>query len=183
MDQKGKSSQYTDEISEGPSQPLDEETSLVAKSSPMETSSSKERSLKGKKLVFSPPVAAEVVKPRRPLTISTTKKHVSVEQGSSRAPTKKTIKTKPLKNPIEIIEIKSPSNERDPTFKMLRKQLKDVRAENEQLKKETIHAKIQLKKTIEMGEETVKKAKNWVKRSISLQKNEECVQAEQISSS
>jgi hypothetical protein len=102
----------------------------------METSSSKARSLKGNKLVFSPPVVAEVVKPRRPFTRSTTKKHVSMEEGASRAPTQQIIKTHPLKQPIEIIEIKSPSDERDPTFKSLRRQLKDVRDENEQLKKE-----------------------------------------------
>jgi len=114
-------SQSTDKISEGPSQSHDGETSLLAEPSPMETSSSKSRSLKGKKLVFSPHVVAEVVKPRRPLTISTTKKHVSVEEGTSRASAQKTVKTQPLKQPIEIIEIKSPSDEKDPTFKRLRK--------------------------------------------------------------
>jgi hypothetical protein len=98
MAKKDKSSQSTDKISEGPSQPLDEETSHVAEPSPMETSSSKARSLKGKKLVFSPPVVAEVVKPRRPFTRSTTKQHVSVEEGASRAPSQQTVKTKPLKN-------------------------------------------------------------------------------------
>jgi hypothetical protein len=131
MAKKDNSSQSTDKVSEGPSQPSDEETSHVVEPSPMETSSSKARSLKGKKLVFSPPVAAKVLKPRRSFTRSRTKQHVSMEEGSSRAPTQQTVKTQPLKQPIEIIEIKSPSNERDPTFKMLRKQLKDVRAENE----------------------------------------------------
>jgi hypothetical protein len=146
MVKKDKSSQSTDKIGEGPSQPLDEETSPMAECSPMETSSSKERNLKGKKLVFSPPVAAESVMPKRPFTRSTTRQHVSVEEGASRAPSQQTVKTKPLKEPIEIIEIKSPSDESDPTFKRLRRQLKDVRVENEQLKKENLQARIQLKK-------------------------------------
>jgi cell division protein FtsB len=97
----------------------------------METSSNKERNMTGNKLVFSPPVAAEYVMPKRPFTRSTTKKHVSMEEGASRAPSQQTIKTKPLKEPTEIIETKCPSDERDPTFKRLRRQLEDVRAENE----------------------------------------------------
>jgi hypothetical protein len=168
MTKRDKSIQSTDKIVEGPSQPPDEDTSPVAEPAPMGTSSSKARSLKGKKLVFSSPVVVEVVKPRRPFTRSTTKKHVSVEEGTSRASTQPTDKTKPLKKKIEIIEIKSPSDERDPTFKRLRKQLKEARDENEQLKKENLHAKIQLKRAIDMGEETIKKEKHWVKRSISL---------------
>jgi cell division protein FtsB len=36
------------------------------------------------------------------------------------------------------------------------------------LKKENLHARIQLKKTIDMGEETVTKEKHWVKRSLPL---------------
>jgi hypothetical protein len=79
MDKNDNSSQSTDKISEGHSQPLNEETSPMVECSPMETSSSKARSLKGKKLVFSPHVVVEVVKPRRPFTRSTTKQHVFVE--------------------------------------------------------------------------------------------------------
>jgi hypothetical protein len=61
MVKKDKSSQSTDKISEVPSQPLDEETSPMEECSPMETSSSKERNLKGKKLVFSPPVVPKLL--------------------------------------------------------------------------------------------------------------------------
>jgi hypothetical protein len=89
--------------------------------SPMETSSSKARNMKGKKLVFSPPIVAESIMPRIPFTISTVRKHVSMEEGASKAPNQQIVKTKPLKEPIEIIEIKSPSDESDPTFKRLRR--------------------------------------------------------------
>jgi hypothetical protein len=76
MTKRDKSIQSTDKIVEGPSQPPDKEASPVAEPAPMETSSSKVRSLKGKKLVFSSPVVVEVVKPRRPFTRSTTKQHI-----------------------------------------------------------------------------------------------------------
>jgi hypothetical protein len=56
-----------------------------------------------------------------------------------------------------MIEINSPFDERDPTFKRLRKKLKEEKVENEQLKKENMHANIQLKKVIDMGEETINK--------------------------
>jgi hypothetical protein len=46
--------------------------------------------------------------------------------------------------------------------------LKEAKAEIEQLKKENMHAKIHLKKVIDMGEETINKEKHWVKRSISM---------------
>jgi hypothetical protein len=57
----------------------------VEELSPMETSSSKVRSLKGKKLVFSPHVFVEAVKPRRPLTRSVAKHHIHVKEGTSKS--------------------------------------------------------------------------------------------------
>ena len=68
MTKRDKSIQSTDKIVEGPSQPPDREFSHVAEPAPMETSSSKVRSLKGKKLVFSPPIVVEAGKPRRHFT-------------------------------------------------------------------------------------------------------------------
>jgi hypothetical protein len=82
MTKKDHSSQSIDKINEVPSQPLEEKTSLVAEPSPMKAFSSKARNLKGKKLVFSPHVAAKVVNPRRPFTISAAKKNVFVEEGT-----------------------------------------------------------------------------------------------------
>jgi hypothetical protein len=43
---------------------------------PMEVPSRKPRGLKGKNLVFSPPIVADKVKPRRSFTREETKKHV-----------------------------------------------------------------------------------------------------------
>jgi hypothetical protein len=68
MTKRDNSIHSTDKIVEGPSQPSGEETSPVAEPGPMGTSSSKERSLKGKKLVFSSLFAIEFVKPRRIFT-------------------------------------------------------------------------------------------------------------------
>jgi hypothetical protein len=80
MTRGDKSIQITDKTVEGgPSQPPDSEISHVVEPTPMDISSSKVRNLKGKKLIFSPPVAAEIVKPRRPFTISATKQHIPVE--------------------------------------------------------------------------------------------------------
>jgi hypothetical protein len=136
MTRSDKSIQFTDKTVEGgPSQPPDREVSPVAEPTPMEISSSKIRSLKGKKLVFSPPVVAETIKPRRPFTRSTTKQHIPVEEGTSKASAQQKDKTQPSKKPIEIIDINSPSHESNPTFKRLRRQLKDTRDENEKLKR------------------------------------------------
>jgi hypothetical protein len=121
MTKRDKYIQSTDKSIEGPSQPPDEDTSHVAELAPMGTPSGKTKSLKGKKLMFSSPVSIEAIKPRRLVTRSTTKKHASVEEGTSMASAQPTDKTKPLKKQIGIIEIKSPTDEKDPTFKRLRK--------------------------------------------------------------
>jgi hypothetical protein len=48
---------------------------------PMDISPSKERSFKGKKLIFSPPVVVEIVKIRIPFTKSTSKQHIPMRYG------------------------------------------------------------------------------------------------------
>ena len=76
--------QGTDKEEEGgPSQPLNKEVSTVVEPTPMEIPSSKTRKLKGKKLVFSPPVDAATIKYRIPFTRSTTKQHVPMEDGTT----------------------------------------------------------------------------------------------------
>ena len=45
---------------------------------PMEVPSSKSTGLRGRKLVFPSPIAADKVKPRRPFTIATTNKNFPV---------------------------------------------------------------------------------------------------------
>jgi hypothetical protein len=141
MTRSDKSFQVTDKTIEGgPSQPPDREISHVEEPTPMEISSSKERSLKGKKLIFSPPVVAETIKPRRPFTRSTAKQHVPMEDGATEASTQQKDKAQPSKHPIEIIDINTPPHESNPTFKRLRRQLKDARTENDKLKKENLEA-------------------------------------------
>jgi hypothetical protein len=162
-----KPSEPTIQIDEGPTQPVAEEISPISEPSPVEPSSSKARKLKGNKLVFIPPVV-EPAKPRRPFTRETTRQHAPVEEGASKAPVQQTTKSKSHKDPIEIIEIKSPSEESNPTFKRLRKQLKEARVENEKLKKENLQARIQLKENIGMCEESIAKEKHMVRRTLPL---------------
>jgi hypothetical protein len=73
MTKSDKSIHFTDKTVEcGRSQPPDRDVSPLTEPTPMEISSSKIKSFKGNKLVFSPHVAAKTVKPRRPFTRSTT---------------------------------------------------------------------------------------------------------------
>jgi hypothetical protein len=53
----------------------------------MEIPSSKSMKLKGKKLVFSPPVVAETVKYRIPFTRLAAKQHVPMEEDTTKAST------------------------------------------------------------------------------------------------
>jgi hypothetical protein len=57
--------------------------------------------------------------PRIPFTISSLRKHVSVEEGASIASSQQILKTKPPKEAIKNIEVKSPSDKSDPTFKRI----------------------------------------------------------------
>jgi hypothetical protein len=86
MTRSDKYFQANDKAEEGgPLQSPDREVSLMVKPTLMEIPSSKERKLKGKKLVFSPPVAVETIKSRRPFTRSTTKQHVPMEDDTTEA--------------------------------------------------------------------------------------------------
>jgi hypothetical protein len=73
----------------GPSQLPYRETSPMADHIPMDVSSRKPRGLKGKKMVFSPPIAANKVKPRRHFTREATKKHVLVKDDTTEPPSQK----------------------------------------------------------------------------------------------
>jgi hypothetical protein len=123
---------------------------------PTKISSSEIRSLKGKRLVFSPPIFVEMIKPRIPFTRSSTKKHILVEEGTSKASSQQKDKTHPLNQPIEIIEIISPSHESNPTFKRLGSQLKDTEDEKEKLE-ENMEVGIKLKNMLYLYENTIDK--------------------------
>jgi hypothetical protein len=94
---------------------------------PMEISSSKSRNLKGKYIVFSPPVAAKTIKFRRPFTISTTKQHVLIEDDATKSTSQQNDKAQLSKQPIKIIDISTPPHETNPTFKRLWRKLKDAK--------------------------------------------------------
>jgi hypothetical protein len=96
--QEDKPSDPTVKIAEGPTQPSAEDISPISEPSLVEPSSNKARKLKGKKLVFSPPVA-ESTKPRRPFTRETTRQHAPVEEYASKAPVQQTTKAKSHKEP------------------------------------------------------------------------------------
>jgi hypothetical protein len=92
----------------------------VEKPTPMEISSGKARSLKGKKLIFSPHVVAETNKFRRPFIGSTAKQHVPMEDDATEASAQQKEKAQPSKQHIEIIDINTPPHDNNPTFKRLR---------------------------------------------------------------
>jgi hypothetical protein len=107
-------------IDEGPTHPVAEEISPTPEPSPMEPYSSKVRKLKGKKLVFNPPIV-EPSKPRKAFTRELERQHAPMEEYTSEAPFYKTTKSKSHKEPIGIIKIKSPSEESNSIFKTLKK--------------------------------------------------------------
>jgi hypothetical protein len=169
MTRSDKYFQATDKAEEGgPSQPPDREVSPVEEPTPMEIPSSKARSLKGKKLVFSPSVAAETVKSRRPFTRSTTKQHVPMEDGTTETSAQQKDKVQFSKKPMEVIDINTPPHESNPTFKRLRRQLKDAKTEIDKLKKEDLESRIKLKDMLDLYEETIDKARFMAKRSFPL---------------
>ena len=91
-----------------------------------------------------------------------------MEEDASEAPAQQTTKSKSLKELVEIIELNSPSKERNPTFKRLRKKIKETKDENKKLKKENLQARIKLKENIDLCEEAIAKEKQMVKRSLPL---------------
>jgi hypothetical protein len=82
---------------------LTREVSPVEKPTLIEIPSSKARKLKGKKLVFSPPVAVETVKSRRPFTRSTAKQHVPMEDDTAEASAQQKDKVQFSKKPWRLL--------------------------------------------------------------------------------
>jgi len=82
-----------------------------------------------------------------------------MEEYAFEAPTQQISKDKYLKELVEIIELKSPSKESNPTFKRLRKKKKERKVENKKLKMENLQARIKPKENIDMCEEFIAKEK------------------------
>jgi hypothetical protein len=122
----------------------------VEEPTPMDISLIKERSLKGKKLAFSPPVVVGTIKFRRPFTRLAAKKHVPMEDGEAESSAQQKDKSQNSKYPIDIIYINTPPHEINPTFKRLRRQLKEARTEIDKLKKEDLETRIKLKDILDL---------------------------------
>ena len=67
----------------GPSQPQNIETLPMEYPIPMDIPSTKPRGLKGKNIIFSPPIVADKVKPKRPFIRETTKQHVLMKDDTT----------------------------------------------------------------------------------------------------
>jgi hypothetical protein len=68
----------------GPSQLSQKESSPMADPTPMEVPSSKPTGLRGRKLVFSSPIAIDKVNPERLFTRATTKQNVPVKDDAAK---------------------------------------------------------------------------------------------------
>jgi hypothetical protein len=143
----------------GPSQPSHREASPMEDPIPMEVPSSKPTGLRGRKLVFPSPIVADKVKPRRPFTRATTKKNVPVKDDATETSTQRKGKSKYFEQPIEIVDITTPQHESNPTFKRLKRQLKEARVEADKLKKEDLDSRKKLKGMMGMYHETIDKAR------------------------
>jgi hypothetical protein len=131
----------------------------VEEPTPTEIPSSKSRILKGKNLVFSPSVATDKVKLSRPFTRSTTRNHVPLKDDTTETSAQQKDKFHYSKNPIEVIDINTPHHESNPTFKRLRRQLKEARDEIDNLKKEYLGSRIKIKNMLDTSVEIIDKAR------------------------
>ena len=79
-----------------------------------------------------------------------------------RAPIQRKGKSVPIKNPIEIVDIKTPPE--NPTFKRLNRHLKEARTEISKLKREDLVEKKKLSDIMDMYHGTLEKANFIAKR-------------------
>jgi hypothetical protein len=91
-----------------------------------------------------------------------------MEDDAAEASTQQKDKAQPSKHPIEIIDINTPPHESNPTFKRLRRQLKEARTENDKLKKKDLETRIKMKDMLDLYEETIDKERFMAKRSLPL---------------
>ena len=126
--------------------------------SPTEVPSTKATSLRRRKLVFPSPKAADKVKAWRPLTKETAKQDISIKNDAVGFSPQRKGKSIVVENPIEIIDITTLKEERNPTFKRLKRQLKEARDKVDELKKEELVSKRKLNGLMEMYHETIEKS-------------------------
>jgi hypothetical protein len=91
-----------------------------------------------------------------------------MEDDAAEASAQQKDKAQPSKQPIEIIDINTPPHESNPTFKRLRRQLKEARTANDKLKKKDLETRVKLKAMLDLYEETIDKENFIAKRSLPL---------------
>jgi hypothetical protein len=138
---------------------------------PMEVPSRKPRYLKGKKLVFSSSIVAEKVKLRRPFTRAASKQHILVKDDTEEAASQQKGKYQYSKHPIEVVDVTTPQHESNPTFKRLKRKLKEARVEADKLKNEDLGSKNKLSKIMGMYHDTIDKEMFLAKIRFPLHKN------------
>jgi hypothetical protein len=148
----------------GPSQSSQREASPMPDPSPVEVPSTKATGLRGRKLVFPSPSAADKVKSRRPLTRAATKQEIPVKNDAVGVSTQRKGKSIVVEKPVEIIDITTPQKESNHTFKRLKRQLKEARDEVDEMKKGELVEKKNLKGLMDLYRETVNKARFIAKR-------------------
>jgi len=119
-----------------PSQPSHRKTSPIIDPTPAKVPSRRSIVLRGRKLVFPSPIVADKVKSRRPLTRATTKKEIPVKDDAVGVSSQRKGKSIVVENPVEIIDITTPQEESNPTFKRLKRQIKEARSEVDKMRKE-----------------------------------------------
>jgi hypothetical protein len=132
----------------------------------MKVPSSKPTSLRGKKLVFPSPSAADKVKVRRPLTRAVAKQEILVKYVAVGVSSQRKGKSTYVEDPIQIVDKTTPQE--NPTFKRLKRQLKEARVEVEKMKKKDLAFKKELNETLDMHHKTIYKANLLAKRFLPL---------------
>jgi hypothetical protein len=142
----------------GPSQPSHREVSPMANPIPMEVPSRKSTGMRGRKLMFPSPIVEDKINPMRPFTRVATKQTVPVKSDVAETSSQRKGKYKGHEQPIEIIDITTPQEESNPTFKRLKRQLKEARDEVDKLKSEDFGYRKKLNGMMGMYHETIEKS-------------------------
>jgi hypothetical protein len=97
----------------------------MADPTPMEVPSRKSTDLRGRNILFPSSIATKKVKSKRPFNRSEAKKNFHEKHDVEKNSSQRKGKTKYFEHPIEIVDITTPQDERNPTFKRLRENLKN----------------------------------------------------------
>jgi hypothetical protein len=152
----------------GPSQPSHRETSPVTDPTPAKVPSSRSTGLRGRKLVFPSPIAADKVKVRRPLTRAAAKQEIPVKDDGVGVSAHRKGKYIVVEKSVEIVDITTPQEDSNTTFKRLRRQLKEAIDEIDSLKKEDSNSRREIKEMLDMHHENIDKANFLSKRFLPL---------------